>query len=1008
MNNKVFLCAVILLFISCTAFSQKTVQGLVKDASGEVLISATVQSPDNPLQGTTTDLNGLFSFTVPDATSSLLISFTGYTTEIVPLKDGQTYVEVILNTAFSALDEVVIVGYGSMRRSQLTGTVAEINSDEIEDVQVVSLESAMQGRMAGVVVTSGNGKLGQGISLRIRGSASINASNEPLYVVDGVVLTSSRRTYTAFNAGVNPLADINMADIESISVLKDAAATAIYGARGSNGVVLITTKRGKANESQINLDISTGFSEPTRKREWLNAKQYLELWEEAFNNVANADGLVSGVPSSWWKNTFIPGWDGGYDTNWEDLSYNEESPLQEMQVSASGGDDKTRYYIAGSYLDQTGIMYGNEFNRISGRINLEHQSSKNYDLGVNLSLSQTNNVRVPQDGDFSAPTSISALPPVQPLRDPDDPDEYFERTVYLNAYRTTQDSDWNTRVFSNLGNIYLNWRPIKNLSIRHDFGLDHKTQDEKLYIGSRGSLPIFGEPRGYAYSTFRTTSNYTTNHYATYQRTSSGLSYDATLGSTFQKLYQHYNRVSGRQFPNDDFRLIANAAETFEGVETEWKIANLSYFLRFNMDGYGKYLFSFSSRVDGDSRFGPDNRFGFFPAVSAGWIASKEPFLADIQALSHLKLRASWGITGNVPAGDYPYQGGFGFASYAGRTGIRPTQVPNPGLRWEKTSQINLGLDFGLWEDRISGQLDVYRKNTEDLLLQVSIPRTSGFASQLQNLGSLYNEGLELSLSAYIFDGSFSWKSSFNAAVNRNEVTDIRGEVIFGGFINRAVEGQPIGVFFGAEYAGVDPDNGDALYYLNDELENGERNRETTNNFNFAERVVIGDPNPDLTYGFSNSFSYQGITLDVFFQGQLGNEVLNGAGIYQLDGFGWFDNQDIRILDRWQNPGDVTDIPQLRFLQPMPNSSRFIEPGSYLRLKTLTLAYRLPKSILSALRLSRLQLYFTGQNLLTFTKYQGWDPEVNADFQSGNLGLGTDFYTPPQARTLVFGIKAGF
>lgn len=1008
MKQPPFIAVLVFFLYTAPGFGQKTITGLIKDKSGEVLIGATVQSPDDPLQGTITDLNGLFSFTVPDTTSSLVISFTGYNTAVVPLQDDQTYVEVILNTSYSDLDEVVIVGYGAQRRSQLTGTVAEINSDEIEEVQVVSLESAMQGRMAGVVVTSGNGKLGQGLSIRVRGSASINASNEPLYVVDGIVLTSSQRTFTVFNAPVNPLADINMNDIESISVLKDAAATAIYGARGSNGVVLITTKRGKANQSQINLDISTGFSEPTRKREWLNAEQYLELWEEGFNNIANADGRVNGQPSSWWKDTFIPGWDGGYDTDWEDLSYNEQSPLHEMQISASGGDEKTRYYIAGSYLDQTGIMFGNEFNRISGRINLEHQSNRNYDLGVNLSLSQTNNVRVPQDGDFSAPTSMSALPPVQPLRDPDDPDEFFERTVYLNPYRTGQGADWNTRVFSNLGNVYLNWRPIQNLTIRHDFGIDHKTQDDKLYLSSRGSLPIFGEPRGYAYSSFRTTSNYTTNHYATYQRTSKGLSYDATLGTTFQKLYQHYNRVSGREFPNDDFRNISNAAQTFEGRELESEIANLSYFLRYNMDAYGKYLFSFSSRLDGDSRFGSDNRYGFFPAVSAGWVASKEAFLANIQALSYLKLRASWGVTGNVPADDYPYQGTFGGTIYAGRPGIRPAQVPNPGLRWETTSQINLGLDFGLWEDRISGQIDVYRKNTEDLLLQVSVPRTSGFGSQLQNLGTLYNEGVELTLSAYILDGVFSWKSSFNAAVNRNEITDIQGEVIEGGFINRAVEGQAIGVFFGAEYAGVDSDNGDALYYLNNELENGERNRETTNNINFAEQVIIGDPNPDLTYGFSNTFSFKGITLDVFFQGQLGNEIFNAAGIYQLDGFGWFDNQDIRVLDRWQNPGDVTDIPQLRFLQPMPNSSRFIEPGSFLRLKTLTLAYRLPESILSTLRLSRLQLYFTGQNLLTFTNYQGWDPEVNADFLNGSIGLGTDFYTPPQAKTLVFGIKVGF
>lgn len=1004
-----FLSLLFFFFTASILSGQKTIEGKVSDESGENLIGATIKVKENPLFGTITDDNGRFLLSLPQEATTLIVSYVGYTSLEIKLSNEQSYYPILLTSSATALDEVVVIGYGTQLRSQLTSSVAKIKSSDIEDAQVISMESALQGRMAGVVVNSSNGKLGQGIQVNIRGTATINGFNNPLYVVDGVVLTDIGSSFTVFNANINPLADINMNDIESISVLKDAAAAAIYGSAGSNGVVIITTKRGKANESRIDLDISTGFSKPTHKREWLNAAQYLELWEEAFNNVANANGRVFGQTSTQWKDTYIPGWNGGYDTNWEDLAYNDHAGLKEVQLSASGGDDKTKYYLSGSYLDQDGIIIFNKFGRTSGRINLEHRSDKNYDLGINMSLSKSTNDRLPTDGDFVAPSSLNAIPPVQPLRDPDDPEEYYEKTLYLNAYRFLDGGSlWYSKVFSNLGNVYLNWRPIKNLTVHHDFGLDHKTQDDKLWISSRGSLPIFGEPGGYAYSSFRTSSSFTTNHYVTYQQQIKDAVYDVTLGTVFFNYYQHYNRVSGRKFPNDDFRNISNAAETFEGRELENEISSISYFLRTNFNWQQKYLVSFSSRIDGDSRFGPDTRYGFFPAASVGWVISDESFLVENPVFSYLKFRASWGITGNVPPGSYPYQDNFAGDYYAGRPSIVPSRIANPALKWEQTAQYDLGLDFGLWNDRISGQLDVYRKNTRDLLLDVNIPATTGFSTQLQNLGKLKNQGIELSLSAHILTQAFRWTATLNAAMNKNEITDIQGQVIESGTINRAIEGQPIGVFFAVEYAGVDPDNGDPLYYLNNKQDDGSYNRETTNDINLAERVVIGDPNPDLTYGISNSFSFKGIHLDLFFQGQQGNEIYNGGGIYQMDGFGWFDNQDIRILDRWQKPGDITKIPQLRFLEPGVKSSRYLEPGSYLRLKTLTLAYLLPEKLLTPLKLSKLQFYFTAQNLLTVTNYQGWDPEVNADFLEGTISKGIDFYSPPQAKTLVFGIKTGF
>ena len=1003
----------LIIALSCLCSNltaQRIINGKITDADGgSPLIGATVQLQSNPDIGTATDFDGTFSLRIPKDAAALVFSYTGYTSQTVDIQTVSN-VAVTLSVSATILDEIVVVGYGTQVRSKLTGNIASIKQEDIEGRPVTSLESTIQGQAAGVFVSKESGKLGQNIDIRIRGIASVNAGIEPLYVVDGVVI-SSQDQLSYKHPRLNPLADINFNDIASINILKDASAAAIYGSRASNGVVIITTKQGQANDTRFDLDMSMGWSEPTRKRKWLNATQYLELWDEAFANVADADGTLFGFSGEQWKNFQIPGWDGGHDTNWEEEIYNKDAGQRQVQLSVSGGNDKTKYYISGGLLDQTGILIINEFERISGRLNLTHQSSRNLDLGMNMSLSRSVNNEITHDADFANPVQLIAQPPVQPLYDPDNPNLLNPNTLYFHAKHYEDNTDWVTTNFRTLSNVFLNWKPVENLTLHTDFGLDLFTLDFNRFYGAAVSRNT-GEPNGWRWNFNTTALNYSTNNYLTYTAQAGQHSFLATLGMNFQEMNEEFSAVQGRNFPNDDFHNLTSAGEIFSGDGEETAFSIVSYFGRLYYDFDGQYLLALSARTDGDSRFGKSNRYGFFPAVSAGWVLSKAPFLKEHPTISYLKLRASWGQTGNTPLDHFPSLGLFEGTKYAGASGITQTQVPNPDLKWEKTTQIDVGVDFGLWEDRISGQFDYYEKNTEDLLLQVNIPATSGFSTQLQNIGTLKNWGFEAMLTSYNFTGAFKWKTSLNFSKNNNEVTDILGQVIEAGIVSRAMEGQPVGVFFAPEFAGVDPDNGDALYYLNTDLENEQRDRNTTSNINEAERVVIGNPNPDFIYGINNTFSWKGLELQVLFQGVYGNEIYNSAAVFQRDGFGWFDNQDIRMLKRWQKPGDQTDIPQVRFLDSAFDSSRFIENGTYLRLKNVMLAYQLPKNWIQKIGLQHLKLYFSGQNLWTLTDYKGWDPEVNSDvtnfITNGNIVSGDAFYSPPQAKTVVVGIKARF
>jgi len=585
--------------------------------------------------------------------------------------------------------------------------------------------------------------------------------------------------------------------------------------------------------------------------------------------------------------------------------------------------------------------------------------------------------------------------------------------VYYNGIINLGNAYYNTTVHRNISSVYGEYALLKGLRFRTEFALDLLNQQEEQYYNSK-TQRNFGAPLGYGFNRFVRVENYNTNNYFVYDNVLGKHSVNATAGLSYQNSQTKTSSAEGKDFPSDAYRMIASAARKTDASSTQSDYRFASYFTRLNYKFNDKYLLGLSARIDGSSRFGADNRYGFFPAVSAGWILSEENFLKNIELISFLKLRASWGKTGNAEIGNFPQLGLFtGDAGYGTLPGQRPVQLSNPNLGWESTQQIDIGLDFGILKNRINGEIDYYEKNTTGLLLNVNVPGTTGFATQTKNVGSLTNKGFEFVLNTDNLVGQFKWKTSLNASTNNNKITDLQGQVIEGGLANmsRAVEGQPLGTFFTVEYAGVDPKNGDALFYKNTKNADGSIDRSTTNIYSQAQRTVVGSPLPKWVAGVTNTFSYKGFELSVFFNGVFGNKLnFYGVGRFSSANGRFEDNQTVNQLAAWTPKNTNTIVPQARlfFNNGAQASSRFIEDGSYVRLRNVTFAYNLPKSLISKIKLSNVRLYVTGQNLLTFTKYSGWDPEVNADDVVTNIALGYDFYTSPQAKTFMGGLNISF
>ena len=1005
---KVMKKLLILFFVFCgfllsVSGQQRTITGTVTGAEdGEPVIGATVTVRGTTL-GATTDMTGKYQISASEG-AVLEFRFVGMRTQEVTVGTSNV-IDVTMEYDLLGVDEVVVVGYGSAIKRTVSGSITRVDTKGLAEIPTVSFESAIQGKTAGVFIEQASGKLGESVKMRIRGSSSVSADNQPLYVVDGVPITASNLSNDS-NQPTSPLADLAMSDVESIQVLKDASAAAIYGSRASNGVVIITTKKGRQGATRFNIDYTTSISEPSRLVEWLNAEQYLELFDEAIDYITDDEGYVWGwlQKEDFWD-YFVPRWDEGWDTDWQKEAFQRGS-MNRINVSATGGSQTTTFYTGLSYDNTVGILRGNSMTKFSGRLNLDQKATDRLTFGLQMNLIRTEMDRVENDNAFATPLQLVAQAPVTPVYDPDT-GELNTETIYYNGLISLRDAFNNQTLFRSLANAYAAYNITKDLTFRSEFGTDIIDQREKNFWGR---LTIGAGPAGEAQNRSIRVVNYNWENYLTFAKTFDIHDINLIAGMSYQESMTTGSNVEGKGFPTDDFNNIANAAEATAFSSWDFGHSYLSYFARANYKISNKYLFTFSGRVDGSSRFGVDNRYGFFPAGSAGWIISEEGFMSGVKnTLSYLKLRLSYGLTGNSGIPDYAHLALYTGDNYAGRNALRPTQLQSSELGWETTAQTDLGLDFGFFRNRITGEVDVYYKKTTDLLLYRTLPSTSGFTGVWSNVGELENKGLEFAIRSNNLVGSFKWTTDFNISFNRNKIISIDGPEITPNGLNYVIEGEPIGVFKMRKYAGVDPANGDAIYYLNATSD------ETTNDYNLAEEVIVGSPNPKFTGGFNNSLEYKGFDINVLISFVYGNKVYNGGGGYQSANADWFDNQTVDQMNRWQQPGDITDVPQARLGEGngTRSSSRYLSDASYARLRNITLGYNLPTSMVRRLQLSSVRLFLGVQNLYTLTNYKGWDPEVNytgtgRSTQNTNIIQGYDFYTAPQARTYSLGVNLSF
>lgn len=974
------------LFSFQLLWAQTQVTGRVTEKNGAPIADATVRVK-NSGASTITDANGSFTINASQ-NATLVISHINFGTSEVTVTS--TNVSVQLNEDVNAMSEVVVVGYGTKVKRDVTSSISRITNKDFQNLPLPSFESALQGRASGVFINQGSGKLGQGLKIRVRGISSISASQQPFVVIDGIpVVSQALGSYTEPD---NPLAAINPDDIESIEVLKDAASSAIYGARASNGVILVTTKSGKAGKTKVNLGYFTGWSEPTKKQKFLNAAQYKELFTAAAVN----EGYVAADEFA--AETGTNDWNSNNDVNWAEQAF-QKGNINQYTLSVNGGDARTKFLVSGSWNDQKGIILLNRLNRGTLRLNLDHALNNNIKIGTNLSLMRSDNYRVPNDAAFSNPLQLNAIPPVHALYGANG--NYNPNTLYYNVLIEKNNSKNLATTYRSISSVYGEVSFSPGFLFRSQIGVDWNNLQEENYQGPK---TLDGAPRGLSFQNQVTSIILTATNTLNFRKViGQKHSIDALAGMEYQKGNLSGLSAQGKALPNDRFTKIASAAIIQSASSPEsGGFSFISYFARGNYKFNNKYLVGASLRIDGSSRFGKDNRYGFFPAASAGWIVSEEQFLKGSTAVSFLKLRGSYGKTGNAEIGNFSSLTLYTASAYADVAGLVASQIGIPNLKWERTDQLDFGLDFGFLNNRITGEVDYFKKNTKDLLLNVPLPSINGFTNVTKNIGSMENKGWEFVLNGTILNGPVKWTVSANISTYRNKVTKLVAPVPSGSrTLGRLAVGQPYGQFYGRSYAGVDAANGDALYYKADGT--------TTNSYSAAVDTILGNPNPDYYGGFNNRISYKGFDLDILCQFVKGGSLYNIAGFFQAVNGDYFDNQTIDQLNYWKKPGDITNVPQPRLFagNGAGKSSRWVQDGSYFRVKTVNLGYNIPRRILAAAHIENARIYVAATNLFTFTKYKGYDPEVNATY-TGNLNLGHDFYTPPQARTISIGINLGF
>jgi TonB-linked SusC/RagA family outer membrane protein len=1012
----------ILLLSLGTLVAQRSVSGKVTDTQGDVLIGTTIIVKGSTV-GTVTNVDGTFSIQVPQGYNTLVISYTGYASQEVQI-GASNVVNIVLEQEAIGLEELVVVGYGTQSRKELTGSVAKVSGEAINRLPVIGVDQAMQGQAAGVQVTSASGTPGASVSVRVRGPSSISAGNQPLYVVDGIPINTG--SYSQIGVGgqqTNALSNINPSEIESIEILKDAAAAAIYGSRASNGVVLITTKRGKQQKTQVSVNTYYGSQEAWRVLEPLTGPEYVGMLQEGVRarygetTKPSAIGLrgLDDDPSKYPSN------------NWLEKIF-RTAPISQTDISLSGGSERTKFYVSGAYFTQDGTILGSEFDRYSFRVNLDNLVSDKFKIGVSSSASRSKATRIQNDNNIYGVLSTALLLGTHiPAYNADGTYGRDQNASIENPIANAIEPTYYVVTDRILTGIFGEYNLVEGLSFRTALNLDYVNLRDDRFIPATHIQAV--GTNGTGQQAQNADLNLVNENYFTYRKSFGDLNFDALIGASFQNSRQSSFFGQGENFPGKTIRTLgaASVKKDLTSSETEWGLN--SYFSRFNFNYQGKYYLSASVRRDGSSRFGFNKRWANFPAVSAAWRISEEGFMKNISFISELKLKGSWGIRGNQDIGNFASRALISAgANYLQKAGLAPGQLGNPDLTWEEREDIDLGLELGLFNNTVLINIDAYKGTTNELLLSRPLVGSSGYTGITENIGSIENKGIDLAITTTnINTRDIIWTTTLNASFFKNKILKLAGTPFASGFASWVEEGQALGAFRGYKIvkifqnqAEIDALNAKAkekkgsttAVYQSSLTRPGDIMFEDLNNdgvITSDDQKILGDANPDFYGGLTNSISAYGFDLTFFFQFTYGNLIQNHTRVFG-EGMNSIFGQQASTRNRWTPNNTDTDMPRAVYGDPnnnRRNSDRWLDDGSYIRLKNISLGYNIPKNILDKVGMRSAKVYVSGQNLLTFTKYPGFDPEVSS-FGETNTAPGTDFLTFPQPRTVLFGLNLGF
>lgn len=998
-----------------------TVRGQVIDAeSGESLPGVNVAVQGTTI-GTTTNTEGSYELTIPSLQDTLVFSFVGFRTREIPI-NGKTVIDVVLQSQTVVGEELVVVGYGSLREREISGSVSRLDTDAFNQAINTSVDELIQGKAPGVQVVQNSGEPGGGMSIDIRGVGSINAGSSPLYVIDGLpidnsVLISGTGNQVASNPSPrNPLSALNPQDIESIEILKDASATAIYGSRGANGVILVTTKKGSTGDFQINYNVQYGVQNVHNRLDLLNPQEYMN----GINSLIDAGG---GEDSE--RVTEIIG-DG---TDWQDVVFNKNAPTQKQNLNFSWGNSNTTYLVALNTTQQQGLVENTSFDRYGARFNLSHTTDK-FNMGFNGNASYIKDKFVPNGFDVNlrggAINAAKLWDPTRPIRD--ESGDYFITDLYDidNPQAITNGNHIDGNRYRFFGTVYGEYFILPQLAAKLNVGGDFNNENKSVY---KDRTTIIGNSLGGVATAYEgTQSNYLIEGTLNFRESYKNHDINAVLGVTTQKFLRRTSSMQANNFITD-----ATKADNFSLADRSTLVVGsgkstnklLSYLGRVNYTYLDKYIVTASYRIDGSSRFGSGNKFGYFPSVSVGWLIDQEGFFSSLsETFSMLKLRASWGRTGNQAIGNNRYlttfnSGGPYVLDDEFANSLNPSRIANPNLKWETTEQYNIGLDFSLLEDKFSGAIEWYKKDTYDMLLNLPIPRSSGYSSRLVNIGGMTNTGLEFALTSYnINTQNFSWSTDLNFSTLNNEVTDIGGlSQIFTGNTPTSSEnsaiivpGKPLRSFYGYEVTGIWQEGDDFSSVSNNNQLGDFKFRDVNNDgiIDGDDRVILGDSFPEFNWGIGNTINYNSFQLHFFFKGVHGVNMINGNLLEN-----YFPRSGVRVnrlaepfLNRWTPQNPTNEQPSYLNVNQLAQAvnSRTVVDASYIKLQTVRLSYNIPTRIIDGLARSA-EIYMSGQNLFTISDYEGFDPALNPN---GNANFRVDWNGYPSATTYLLGINLSF